>query len=199
MVTSSRIPFYFHKLSASFRPHLPRHIFYIFLCFFSSCYFCLSQPCHLELKYPSQRHPTSEKQLKVVFENVVCCCLFGFNIAFNNFSVISQRCLIATGSSMLTFIVLPHWSYHAPDTWHDTTPSHISLTLGRLVLALHVSLSAKPGATSTNFNDFGMSWPGIKPLTSSSLEQTIYRATGARSFRDNFTYFSRKAYIVDTH
>ena len=25
--------------------------------------------------------------------------------------------------------------YHAPDTWHDTTPSHIILTLGRPVLA----------------------------------------------------------------
>ena len=26
--------------------------------------------------------------------------------------------------------------YHAPDTWHDTTPSQIILTLGRPVLAL---------------------------------------------------------------
>ena len=39
-----------------------------------------------------------------------CCCLFRFNVAFNNFSVISRRCLVATGSSVLTFIVLPHWS-----------------------------------------------------------------------------------------
>ena len=38
----------------------------------------------------------------------VCVCEFGFNVAFNNFSVISRRCLVATGSSMLTFIVLPH-------------------------------------------------------------------------------------------
>ena len=37
-------------------------------------------------------------------------CVFGFNVAFNNFSVISRRCLVATGSSLLTFIVLPHWS-----------------------------------------------------------------------------------------
>ena len=36
------------------------------------------------------------------------CCLVGFNIAFNNFSVISRRCLVATGSSVLTFIVLLH-------------------------------------------------------------------------------------------
>ena len=38
----------------------------------------------------------------------VCVCVFGFNVAFNKFSVISRRCLVATGSSMLTFIVLPH-------------------------------------------------------------------------------------------
>ena len=37
-----------------------------------------------------------------------CCCLFGFNVAFNNFSVISRLCLVATWTSMLTFIVLPH-------------------------------------------------------------------------------------------
>ena len=43
-------------------------------------------------------------------EDDVCVCVFGFNVAFNNFSVISRRCLVATGSSMLTFIVLPHRS-----------------------------------------------------------------------------------------
>ena len=43
-----------------------------------------------------------------------CCCLFGFYVAFNNFSVITRRCLVATGSSMLTFIVLPHWSIMPP-------------------------------------------------------------------------------------
>ena len=60
--------------------------------------------------------------------------------------------------------------YYAPDTWHDTTPSHIILTLGRPVLALPLSLSAKRGATSTIFNDFGMSQHGIEPVTSSSPE-----------------------------
>ena len=34
----------------------------------------------------------------------------GFNVAFNNFSVISRWCLVATGRSMHTFIGLPHWS-----------------------------------------------------------------------------------------
>ena len=45
----------------------------------------------------------------IMIENVVVVVvLFGFNVVFNNFSVISQRCLVATGRSMLTFIVLPH-------------------------------------------------------------------------------------------
>ena len=44
--------------------------------------------------------------------------------------------------------------YHVPDTWHDTTPSHIILTLGRPVLALPLSLSAKRGAASTIFYDW---------------------------------------------
>ena len=39
----------------------------------------------------------------------MCVCIFGFNIAFKNFSVISRQCLVVAGSSMLTFIVLPHW------------------------------------------------------------------------------------------
>ena len=37
---------------------------------------------------------------------------------------------------MLAFIVLPHWKYHALGTWHDTTLSHIIMTLGRPVLTL---------------------------------------------------------------
>ena len=36
------------------------------------------------------------------------CCLSMFNVAFNNFSVIPRPCPVATGSSMLIFIVLPH-------------------------------------------------------------------------------------------
>ena len=37
-------------------------------------------------------------------------CLFWFNVALNNFSVISRWCLVATGSPMFTYIVLPDWS-----------------------------------------------------------------------------------------
>ena len=43
--------------------------------------------------------------------------------------------------------------YHVPDTWHDTTSSHIIMTLG---------------------NDFGISRPGIEPVTPRSLERTLY-------------------------
>ena len=34
----------------------------------------------------------------------------GFYVDFNNFSVISRQYLVAAGSSVLTFIVLPHWN-----------------------------------------------------------------------------------------
>ena len=39
--------------------------------------------------------------------------------------------------------------YHVPDTWHDTTPSHIILTLPRPVLALPCKSDAKRGAACT--------------------------------------------------
>ena len=53
-----------------------------------------------------------------------CCCLFGFYVAFNNFSVISRRCLVATGSSVLTFIELPHWSIMPQTLTRYNTQSH---------------------------------------------------------------------------
>ena len=37
-----------------------------------------------------------------------------------------------------------------------------------------MSLNAKRGAASTIFNDFAMSRPGIEPVTSRSLERTLY-------------------------
>ena len=49
---------------------------------------------------------------------------------------------------------------------------YIAVSLGRPVLALPVNLSAKRGAASTMFNDFGMSRPRIEPRTSRSPERT---------------------------
>ena len=62
-------------------------------------------------------------------------CVFGFNVAFNNFSVISG---LSGGDRELNahFYSAASLKYHAPDIWHDTTPSHIILSLGRPVLAL---------------------------------------------------------------
>ena len=67
---------------------------------------------------------------------VLSCCpstsrtlvgwLFWLNIAFNNFSVISRRCLVATRSSMLTFIVLPGWAI-MPQTL-DMIPHPVTLS-----------------------------------------------------------------------
>ena len=51
-------------------------------------------------------------------------------------SVISRRCLVVTGSSMLTFIVLPHCGIRSQTLLPDTTSSHIILTPERPVLAL---------------------------------------------------------------
>ena len=61
---------------------------------------------------------------------------FGLNVPFNNLSVISRRCLDVTGSSMLTFRVLPHWNTTPQTLWHDIPPSHIILTLNWPVLVL---------------------------------------------------------------
>ena len=60
----------------------------------------------------------------------------GLNVAFNNLSVISRRCLDVTGSSMLTFRLLPHWNIMPQTLWHDIPPCHTILTLSWPVLAL---------------------------------------------------------------
>ena len=52
-----------------------------------------------------QLFPVSDNEIDKFDQ--LACCLFGFNVALDNFSVISRRCLVATGSSVLTFIVLP--------------------------------------------------------------------------------------------
>ena len=118
---------------------------------------------------------------RLLFMLKILCCrcsLFGFNIPFNNFSVISRRCLVATGSSTLTFIVLPHWSMHQTldmiqhlITWFWHWVDQYKL--------YPVSLSARRSAASTIFYDFDMLRPGSELVTSHSPKQTLYRATGA--------------------
>ena len=78
------------------------------------------------------------------------------------------------------FIVLPRWSI-MPQTLDIPHP----VTLSWPVLALPLSLSAKRGAASTIFNEFGMLRPGIKTMTSCSQEeQSLYLL----SYRGRFTY-----------
>ena len=72
-----------------------------------------------------------------------CCCLLGFNVAFNNFSFVSQRCLVATGSWMLTFIVLPHWSI-MPQTL-DMIQHPV--TLSRHIILIEPVISRSPKRT----------------------------------------------------
>ena len=68
----------------------------------------------------------------------ICICLFvcsGLTL-LSTLSVISRRCLVVTGSSMLTFIVLPHCGIRSQTLLPDTTSSHIILTPEQPVLDL---------------------------------------------------------------
>ena len=96
-----------------------------------------------------------------------------FNVIFNNFSFISQQCLVVTGISMLTFIVLPHWRI-MPQTFDmiphpvcsDTGVTSSSSTTYNWVLSEEQPVPL--------FSVTGMSHPRIKPVTSCSPEQTLY-------------------------
>ena len=102
---------YHHILSITFILHvslaftyysiLPYHT----LPYLTLNYFTLSL---LKLTKMTRSQNDAGRKRLVLLGQIVCVCVFGFNVAFNNFSVISRRCLVATGSSMLTFIVLPH-------------------------------------------------------------------------------------------
>ena len=114
--------------------------------------------------------------------------LFWFNVTFKKISVLSQWCLVAPWSSVLTFIVLPCRSIMP-----QTLDSHIILTLGRLVLALPRKSECQALAASTIFNSFRMLWPGIEPVTSCYPEtfyQLSYRGHQGRmqDFRKGFAF-----------
>ena len=62
-----------------------------------------------------------------VLEKKIFVCLFvcaGLT-SLSALSVISRQCLVVTGSSMLTFIVLPHCGIRSLTLLPDTTSSHI--------------------------------------------------------------------------
>ena len=68
-----------------------------------------------------------------LFLGVTCYCLFGFNVAFNIF--FSHITTVSGCDRELNahFYSAASLKYNAPDTWYDTTPSHIILTLGQSV------------------------------------------------------------------
>ena len=98
--------------------------------------------------------------------------MFWFNNAFNIPTVSGcDRELNAHFNSATSL------KYHAPDTWHDTTLSHIILTLSWPVLALPCKSECQARSslsTSFIFNDFVMSRPGIEPVTARSPEWTFF-------------------------
>ena len=98
--------------------------------------------------------------LKVIFHRLShsnSCCLFGFNVAFNNFSVISRRCLVVT----LLYCCLTEASCPRQLTWYHIC--HIILTMGRPVLALTRKSECQARNSYTTVNDFGMLQPGLNP------------------------------------
>ena len=75
--------------------------------------------------------------------------------------------------------------YHAPDTWHDTTPRHIILTLGRPVLALPCKSECQARSSQYCFlTTLVCHGPGSKPWPP-ALEQTLYQATGTGGLKFN--------------
>ena len=62
---------------------------------------------------------------------VVCSGLTSFSTSFQSYH---DGVWLRQGAQCY-FYCVASLKYHAPDTWHDTTPSHIILTLPRPVLA----------------------------------------------------------------
>ena len=102
------------KQAMRFRPSL--HQYYADTWYWQNITFILTKKkkheylIEHEHKTPILYTSSSLSPVKNHCQMCVCVCVFGFNVAFDNFSVISRRCLVARGSSVLTFIVLPHRS-----------------------------------------------------------------------------------------
>ena len=111
-------------------------------------------------------------------------CLFLLNVAFNNCSVISRQCLVATGSNA-HFFSTASLKYHGPDTWHDTTSSHTILILGRPVLALPRKSECQASTILTTLVYHGPGsnpWPPIPWSRHSTDWPTEASKTGRRLY-----------------
>ena len=103
---------------------------------------------------------------------VVCSCLTSLSTIFQTYHDVVW---LRHGAHYAHFYSAASLKYHAPDTWHDATPSHIILTLGLPVLALPFKTWVPseerlvPLLTTLVWRG-----PESKPVTSHSLEQTLY-------------------------
>ena len=85
---------------------------------------------------------------------VVCSGLTSFSTIFQSYITTLFGCDRELNAHFYSAVSL---KYHVPDTWHDTTLSHIILTLGRPVLALPRKSECQARCTGTIFYDFSMS------------------------------------------
>ena len=101
--------------------------------------FSLNYASGILIRYVQLCYPLCFNQLgkmEMIFKKILLFICLGLT-SLSTLSVISRRCLVVTGSSMLTFIVLPHCGIKRSQTLlPDTTFSHIILTPERPVLAL---------------------------------------------------------------
>ena len=77
-----------------------------------------------------------EISLKLATNGCVCVCV---NSGLTSLSTFFSHITTVSGCDRelnAHFYSAASLKYHVPDTWHDTTPSHIILTLGQPVLAL---------------------------------------------------------------
>ena len=117
-------------------------------------------------------------------------CCWVLNVAFNNFSVISRWCLVATGSCV-HFYSAASLKYHAPDTWHDITSQSYYPDTG----------STSPSSEcQAIFNDFCMSrpWSNPRPPISQSGHSTYWAIEASHYYflLQHIAFFQEKLLIL---
>ena len=101
--------------------------------------------------FPSLKIYNVTSCIKLLLNKEYVCLFVCLGLtSLSTLSVISQRCLVVTGSSMLTFLVLPHCDIRSQTCLPDTTLSHIILTPERPVLALPRKSECQAGSNQNH-------------------------------------------------
>ena len=112
---------------------------------------------------------TCYNDIKNVFLYYVCVCKIQFNITFNSISVMLWRCLLVAD------IVLPYLNAISQAHWYIIPPvTFYSRQWGDHPYVFYLSFKCRvlsKEASSTIFKVFGMTRPGIEPMTSCTLGQ----------------------------